>query len=855
MSNKVIPPKPRTFHGNLEQLPPALLPLTQHRRWVLWKWEYVENKKDGDAYWTKVPYQPRYYNENAKSNDAKTWGTYAEAILAYTSGHCDGIGYMLKASELGAIDLDHIRNFATGEVLRWAEGLFDEAAAAGCYLEWTVSGTGARIIGIARDSELHTKIIVHAANKCAVEFYRGCNRFITISGMQVYGDYPGLPKTTELPVYDALFDKLYARFADEKTRPSPEACAFAGGVHLAVEEVKDDYDLNTAGLQDPGVQDLIEKGAPVGQRSEAFQKVVWSLAAQGWTAEQIAEELAKHPSGIGQKYAGRLSAEVGRSFGKWQAQQQVGTTGGPAAAPAAPAAAGAAPTVPPVSARPWPLVRIKSGELPRVVKEAEAALISLDQEIYRRAGMLVRPVLNDSLKASAGRETAGWQLIPLTRPYLVELLCRAARFERCKIYKNGSIDWIRVDAPDKVAETYLNWRGRWKLPQLAGIVNTPFLRVDGSICEVAGYDALSHLLFKPGSQVFLPVPQSPTKAEAAAALKKLRKVIATFPFVTDADRAVALASMLTVLDRRSISTAPLFAYTAPAAGTGKSLLADLSSILAIGRIMPVISQGRTEEEFEKRLGASLLAGDVCISIDNCEAPLSGTLLCQALTQTEVDIRVLGFSKNVRCETNATIFATGNNLVVAGDLTRRCLLGSLDAEVERPELREFSVDAVEEVSRRRAELVVAILTILRAWHVARANGERVKVDPFGSFADWSRRVREALVWLGEKDPCDSVQKVRENDPQRDLLAVVVNQWKENLGLNTRHTASGVINQALGSPTFYAALMAVATAPKGGSISERSFANWLKRVDGKIVNNLSLLQDGILHGYRYWKLVQR
>src|SRR5262249_28594507 len=81
--------------------------------------------------------------------------------------------------------------------------------------------------------------------------------------------------------------------------------------------------------------------------------------------------------------------------------------------------------------------------------------------------------------------------------------------------------------------------------------------------------------------------------------------------MSDADRAVALAGMLTVLDRRSMATAPLIAFTAPAAGTGKSLLVDLMSVLATGRLMPVLSQGR-KEEFEKRLGASLLARDACI---------------------------------------------------------------------------------------------------------------------------------------------------------------------------------------------------------------------------------------------------
>lgn len=109
---------------------------------------------------------------------------------------------------------------------------------------------------------------------------------------------------------------------------------------------------------------------------------------------------------------------------------------------------------------------------------------------------------------------------------------------------------------------------------------------------------------------------------------------------------------------------------------------------------------------EKRLGASLLASDVCISIDNCEAPLSGALLCQALTQGELNIRLLGYSRNIPTAMNASIFATGNNLVIAGDLTRRCLLSSLDANVERPELREFQVDVIEEAHKRRCELVVA-----------------------------------------------------------------------------------------------------------------------------------------------------
>jgi hypothetical protein len=60
-----------------------------------------------------------------------------------------------------------------------------------------------------------------------------------------------------------------------------------------------------------------------------------------------------------------------------------------------------------------------------------------------------------------------------------------------------------------------------------------------------------------------------------------------------------------------------------------------------------------------------------------------------------------------------IFANGNNLVLVGNLVRRALLCSMDAKVERPELRTFNIDAKNMARANRARLIVATLTILRA----------------------------------------------------------------------------------------------------------------------------------------------
>ena len=420
----------------------------------------------------------------------------------------------------------------------------------------------------------------------------------------------------------------------------------------------------------------------------------------------------------------------------------------------------------------WPQIKVIPSELPRIVNEAEDALILLGQEFYQRGGMLVRPVTGTIVNKDG--KTQGWQLIPVARPYLVETLCCAAQFVRMD-GRSKTKGWKPIDAPDKVASALLSRRGKWKLPILNGIVQAPFLRTDGSLCETPGYDPVSKLLFK-ADGLFPPIPHQPSREEALKALVLLEDLIGTFPFVGKADRSVALAAILTTMDRRSMATAPLFAFNSPVAGTGKSKLVDLCSILATGQPMSVISQGYSEEEFVKCLSAALLAGDSGISIDNCERELKSDFLCQVLTQPKLNIRILGLSSNVETPMNAMLFATGNNLTFSGDVIRRTLMCTMDAGCERPELRDFKTDAASEAKERRGELVVAALTVLRAWHVA---GERLNLPAFGGFEDWSYRVREALIWLDRTDPCETLAEVRDSDPRRGELVTVIEQWKQHL----------------------------------------------------------------------------
>jgi hypothetical protein len=788
--------KPQTRNADLAHLPAALIPLTEQPRWVVWLWE-LRTTRGGKEKWTKPPRQARDPQRNARSNDPATWGNYTDAVAAVAAGTAEGIGFMLLGSDIGAIDLDHCVDEQSGRVVEpWAEQLHDEAN--GAYQETTVSGTGMRIIGKVSGPEMQRKFTFNR-NGAGIELYRNTARYITISGLE-------LGHCAKLPSLDAFIDTLFARHSGQA----------AGG-----------FDFNDAESQTSDYDDLIQNGAPEGERSELFQAVVWHLAGKGWSAEQIADELARYPNGIGAKYAGRLHDEVVRSYEKWRSRKRAAVTG--SVAP---------------SNNPWPQIYIRPGELPRVVNEAENALLSLGREVYQRGGLVMRPVLS-KLKPADDRETSGWRLIPVTRPWLVESLTCAARFLK---YNGRSKDWVAVDAPDRVADAYLNRHGTWKLPILTRITNAPFLREDGSICEQPGYDPASGMLYKPDGHCFPPIPQYPSKAEASAALQTISKLIEHFPFVSDADRSVGLSAILTALDRHAMATAPLHAFTSPSAGTGKSLLVDIAAMLATGRLMPVISQGRSEEELEKRLGAALLAGDVVVSIDNCEHELQSVFLCQALTQQKLNIRVLGLSRNVETPSTTTFFATGNNLTIAGDLTRRSLLSSVDAHCEHPERREFDFDPIAVARANREQLVVAGLTVLRAWHIAR---EELEWPPLGSFEQWSYRIRAPLLWLGEADPCNTTIKVQEADPRRDLLAIVIAQWRQHLTVGEKYTVQQLINQTMNANDFHVALLNVA-GDRGNLVSNQRLGRWLRQNEGRIVNGSMIRQGGSRDGYSLWVL---
>ena len=163
--------------------------------------------------------------------------------------------------------------------------------------------------------------------------------------------------------------------------------------------------------------------------------------------------------------------------------------------------------------------------------EAEQALMANGNpfQIFQRNGVLVRPVQSKHRAADRGDEkrwTSTWRLIPVSEPWLCDVLTRCADFVR---YDVRTKTWTPKDCPHRVAEMLLSRVGEWSIPNLLGVTTSPFLRQDGSICQTPGYDPDSEILYRPGDQDFPEVKANRPKDEAAEALATLDAVIGRSP--------------------------------------------------------------------------------------------------------------------------------------------------------------------------------------------------------------------------------------------------------------------------------------------------------------------------------------
>ena len=491
-----------------------------------------------------------------------------------------------------------------------------------------------------------------------------------------------------------------------------------------------------------------------------------------------------------------------------------------------------------------PAIRI-GVEIKRVVDDAEAAILAMPRRnLYQRAGGLVR-VARDAEPAAKGevRPPGALSIQRAGPPYLTEMCSRAATWWRYDARaKKDDEPWKPAMPPYWVAATLME-RGQWSIPPLLGLIAAPTLRTDGSLLTKPGYDYPTGLLYLPGGVKYPEVPQNPTLEDAKDALLRLCEPFHDFPFVAECDRAAAISAVLSLVCRAAIDgPVPMYTVRATTAGTGKTLLADVVSIIGTGRVAPKFVQSTTPDEERKRLLAVAMEGDPILCIDNVDRALGTGPLDSAITAGVVKDRILGMSCTGEAPFRAIVIATGNNLIVRGDTGRRVVPIDLDANCESPELREGwrHPNLMAWVARHRGDIVRDALTVCRAH--ALAGWPLGGTVPLGTFENWSAVARCALMWCGMADPCDGRDRIKQDsDSSLDGLRTLLQAWREfysDSPMLLRQVAD-TISDPYGEPAkaIKDAVEDVISDYKRGTVQGR-LGYYLRRHRGRVVDGLRI-----------------
>jgi hypothetical protein len=460
---------------------------------------------------------------------------------------------------------------------------------------------------------------------------------------------------------------------------------------------------------------------------------------------------------------------------------------------------------------------------------------------------------------------------PVACDWLLDHMGRVVDFYSVKVKRDEdghqtSIQEIAEDAPQPVASAIMAKHGSRNFRHLAAVCSAPILRPDGSVLDTPGHDEKTGLLYVTSEIHPLSVPQSPTINDALDALAMLWHPFREFPVVDPVSVGVLISALLSAALRPTLPTCPAYGLDAPSAGTGKTLIAKCVGALSTGGDVAVLPPAKDEEEWRKRLFAGLRCGDTVLLLDNVREPLGNAAIDSFITSPSYKDRILGESTTQELPNKALFLMTGNNLVLTGDTYRRVLIVRLDAQQEQPFTREFAFNPLDEVINNRQQMVVAALTIVRAYITA----GRPKAAPgrIASFELWDDLVRQPLCWLRKfaadsahpdlpvfDDPAMSITRSESANPDQAKLSAMLNAWFDAFGDTPTTVATAISETREYTPT--AVMLKDAAdeiAGQRGVINSRILGRWIERHAEQRLDGLRFVREGKTHGVALWRVLQ-
>jgi hypothetical protein len=468
-----------------------------------------------------------------------------------------------------------------------------------------------------------------------------------------------------------------------------------------------------------------------------------------------------------------------------------------------------------------PQICINNKMLPEAVTAAIQAMCARNQppSLFLHASQLVK----------AG--TAGSD-VTLTAMGISEMTCELAYAAHW--FESTSSGIKGIYPPALVVKAVLMQAAMWAFP-LSGIVRIPTFAPGWRPVTHPGYDFESQLLYAPNHGTIAEVPQTPSDAEVAAARQLIGdELLGEFPFRCDADRAAVVAAIIVPFVRGQIEGAtPLHLIESPEPGSGKTLLADVIAIPALGMELPATTEIENADDLRKSITSMAMTGDTIFLLDNINAKLGGAALASALTKIFWSDRIIGTSRQAKLSLQALWLATGNNVTVTPEMIRRIVRCRIDPGIPKPYLRTGfkHADLRAWAKFNREALIHAILVLVQNW-LARGRPDGGVI--LGSFESYCQVIGGILASAGIDGFLADLESDPFADDQTTEWTAFVLAWHEKFG--SAHIHSGALDEEIlkPNPEMLATTLAAAGSSRG---------RWIK-----LGQELRKKRDAIVGGYR-------
>ncbi len=326
---------------------------------------------------------------------------------------------------------------------------------------------------------------------------------------------------------------------------------------------------------------------------------------------------------------------------------------------------------------------------------------------------------------------------------------------------------------------------------LTGVVEHPFIDNKLNLIQRNGYNS------KTGLYTVLHHKLKLTQMKPEKALKYItEEVFDEFPFANELDKIVAVAALMTAVQRPTIAGdtgMPGFGIVSPTQSSGKTTLAQLLSYSVYNR--PVAAQSWTEDEEE--LGKHLLGifqeGHSCVLFDNIPqgSAIQSGRLANAMSNDMFGGRQLGENKVIQVPSSVIWIFTGNGISFVGDFATRIYPININPRMEAPDTRMFKrPDIGQWTMDNRKKILSAVLSIIYA---GKGVGE---ISGSTRFKEWDIFVRRPLFQVCGIDVNEAIKKNQKDDLTKIVKINLLQQLFEEFG-TVQFTTKQILKSAFGS----------------------------------------------------------